>query len=158
MTSARRSGAVIVIAALASCSRPDEAALMLTVTPNPIPVAVFAAGHGVFIQSAEWQVTVRETAGLGGQVLAVDTTIRDSSTADPVATVVSQGVDITGQTGTTRVGEHGALTVSQRWSDGGVFYPTCMTFLFEVHVSFIDDNANRFGASLRVPQAQRTCS
>jgi hypothetical protein len=72
--------------------------------------------------------------------------------------VVSQGVDITGETGTTRVGGHGALTVSQRWSDGGVFFPTCITFLFDVHVSFIDDNANRLEASLIVPQAQRTCS
>ncbi|MFI5182932.1 MAG: hypothetical protein ACHQNV_00930 [Vicinamibacteria bacterium] len=158
MKSARRSGAVIVIAVLASCSRPEEAALLLTVTPNPIPITVFAPGHGVFIQSAAWQVTVRETAGLGGQLLAIDTTVRDSSTAGPVATVVSQGADITGETGTTRVGAHGALTVSQRWSDGGVFFPTCTTFLFDVHVSFIDDNGNRLEASLGVPQAQRTCS
>jgi hypothetical protein len=156
-TGATKGVAVIALAALASCSRPEQSSLELTVTPNPIPVIVYAPGHGVVIQSAEWQVTVKETAGLAGQLVGVETTIRDSATASPLATVVSRAADITGEIGTTRVGKHGALTVSQRWSDGGVYFPTCTTFLFDVRVSFVDDNANRLQVSLSVPQARKTC-
>jgi hypothetical protein len=158
MTSTAKGVAGIALCALACCSGPEQSSLELTVTPNPIPVIVYAPGHGVVIQSAEWQVTVKETAGLAGQLVGVETTIRDSATASALATVVSRAVDITNETGTTRVGKHGALTVSQRWSDGGVYFPTCTTFLFDVRVSFVDDNANRLELSLSVPQARKACS
>ena len=58
---------------------PTQAALLLSLSPSPVDAVV--AVDGAASWSAEWTLTVQETAGIGGQLGPVSATLTDSAGA-----------------------------------------------------------------------------
>jgi hypothetical protein len=154
--SARRSktrafASSVLLGLCAGCERPAMSVITLLVTPMPIPVARFNAGHGRFTRSAAWTATVRETAGLAGRLLEVDTTVRDNFTGAVLGEpAISRSAEIITEAGTDHVNPRGQITVSQTWSDAPPFF--CGSLTFDVRASFVDDKGHTLSASVLVPE------
>jgi hypothetical protein len=58
---------------------PAQAAIALSLSPSPIEVAVAEGGGAPW--SAEWTLSVKETAGIGGNIASVRASLADSSGA-----------------------------------------------------------------------------
>jgi hypothetical protein len=154
----RASRAVLFLGCLLSLSTctPDTASIAIEVSPNPISFVGFNAGHGRITWTATWNVTVRETAGRGGDVTLVETTVENVADGLALDTITADAAAIRASQGTNHLPGHGSLTIQQTWVETDIFYFACNEFAFRVAVTFVDENGHTLMAVMRVPEAPRT--
>jgi hypothetical protein len=140
---------------LSTCT-PDTASIAIEVSPNPISFVGFNAGHGRITWTATWNVTVRETAGRGGDVTLVETTVENVADGLALDTITADAAAIRASQGTNHLPGHGSLTIQQTWVETDIFYFACNEFAFRVAVTFVDENGHTLTAVTRVPEAPRT--
>jgi len=69
--------------ATAACS-PSAAVLTLSIAPDPVPVYVFAPGHGYRSLAATWTLAVAETEGVDAVIQSVETLAIDTRSGSAV--------------------------------------------------------------------------
>lgn len=116
----------------------SQANIEASLAPNPINAQ--ASGNPSFPWSIEFQVTVRETAGVGGNIDFINTTIRDLETGTE-SPALNYGADtIISRAGTNHVNGRGNLTVPLglrfRLAGGG------RAAVLIANIRFTDDRGN----------------
>jgi hypothetical protein len=127
---------------------------VLSVEPNPIPVRPFAFGHGVFGYAIDPEITVTETAGLGGHVELIRITARDRATREEVdrGSLGAAGIASRSDGGTNYVKGNGSLRLRLMFGSGFNFF-ALPNLVFSFEVRFLDDKGNVLTQTLEVPEA-----
>jgi hypothetical protein len=87
-----------------------RAAITISVAPNPVVGTQNTLTGAV---TAQYTVTITETAGLGGEVQFVSSTVYDPTTGQQMALTYYDGADLTVYVGSKRVEPLGTLVVPQ---------------------------------------------
>jgi len=143
-----------VLAALTGCGSDSptiptdvaQAVIAVTVKPNPITAPVTNAVGPIY--TAGWTVIVTETAGLGGMVTAVKSSVYDAATGALVGTYNYDDKDLLVFVGTNRIEGKGSIEVPQQLSY--VLSAGKTSALLTVVVNFRDDKQHAFETSILV--------
>ena len=106
--------AAALIAPACGSSTPNPTAVaraVITVTVDPNPVAAVASTRIGTTFSARFKVVITETAGQGGEVQSVKTTLFDELSGAVVGSVFYDSADLVVFVGAKRVEANGTLTV-----------------------------------------------
>jgi hypothetical protein len=87
-----------------------RAAITVTVAPNPITATEDAT---TFAVTASFTITLKETAGLGGEVQFISAAVYDPSSGGQVALNYYDSTDLVVYQGTKRIEANGELTLQQ---------------------------------------------
>jgi hypothetical protein len=87
---------------------PTTAIYSVSVAPNPI---IAGAGSQGFQNSAQFTVTVTESAGVSGNVAFVNVTLRNATTGVELNTLQYNPTDITNRASTNHVAAKGTLNI-----------------------------------------------
>ncbi len=88
----------------------SRAAITVTVAPNPITATQDAT---TFAATGSYTITLKETAGLGGEVQFINSTVYDPSTGAQAALNYFDSTDLVVYQGTKRIEANGELTLQQ---------------------------------------------
>lgn len=130
---------------------PRQAAITLTASPNPIVGGPCGGcGAGSADREALTGLTIRETAGVGGTVVAIAMSLRDAGTAALIASGEFDAAAVGTLAGSSRIPAGGGLVVPSV----GVHYPRDQrgrsgTLTFTVRMT--DDRGNEVLQELAVP-------
>lgn len=157
MTSFRRSLAPLVLlpalVLLTSCgsSTPVDSGEVLrstidvTVSPSPV---VATQNTVTFACSASYTITLQELAGLGGEVVFVNSSVFDPVSGKLMAQTIYDSADMTVFVGTKRVDAGGSLTIKHQVSYALPDYTKAAPLT--VSVQFKDDRGNIINTSTLV--------
>jgi hypothetical protein len=145
--------ASILLAAACGNSTPtptaiDRAVITLSTNPNPI-LAVVSSRTGTAF-SVAYKVVITETAGQGGQVQAVNSTLYDDVTGVVVGIVNYDSADLKVFVGADRVEANGTLEVPIQIDYVIPSDPTLKAARLQVLVNLKDDKGNAITSSLLV--------
>jgi len=88
------------------------AALTVSIDTNPIT----STSNPNAPYMAQWDVVIQETAGVGVDIIFLNTTIRDATSgalATPMGLITLAGTVVAQQVGTSHIPPHGSITVPQ---------------------------------------------
>ncbi len=122
-----------------------RAAITITVAPNPVTSTQDAT---TFAVTGSYTITLQETAGLGGEVQFISSTVYDPSTGAQVALNYYDSTDLTVYQGTNRIAANGELTLQQSVSYTLADHSKAADLV--VSMQFKDDKTNLDFASLLV--------
>ena len=88
----------------------SRAAITITVAPNPVTATEDAT---TFTVTGSYTLTLQETAGLGGEVQFISSTVYDPPTGGQVALNYFDSTDLVVYQGTKRIEANGELTLQQ---------------------------------------------
>jgi hypothetical protein len=86
-----------------------QARIEASIAPNPINAQ--ASGNAEFPWRIDFEVIIRETAGIGGNIDFINTTLRNVATGAETRAVNFGADEIVGRAGTNNVNGGGSLTV-----------------------------------------------
>jgi hypothetical protein len=145
--------ASIVLAAACSTNTPsptDVLRAVISVNTNPNPVTVVASTRLGSTFSARFKVVIKEVAGQGGEVQAVNSTLYDDSTGLIVGLVNYDSSDLVVFVGEKRVEANGTLEVPIQIDYAIPSDPTLKAARLQVFVSLKDDRDNLVSSSVLV--------
>jgi hypothetical protein len=119
--------------------------IVVAVDPNPVPAVVNPIS---LVVSGTYKVTVSETAGLGGEVVFVHSTVFDPVTGAQVAVNYYDGTDLVVFVGSKRIEAKQSLAIPQTVSY--VLPDLRKAATLTVAVQFKDDRGNLINQSLQV--------
>jgi len=122
-----------------------RSAIQITVNPNPIPATLNTLTGSV---TASYQITVAETAGLGGQLIFVSSTVLDPLTGAQVVVNYYDANDLVVFVGTQNIAANGTLLVPQSVTYILPDYRTAANLT--IAVQFKDDRGNLINQSILV--------
>ena len=123
----------------------SRAAITITVDPNPVAATQDAT---TFAVTANYTITVKETAGLGGEVQFISSSVHDPSTGAQVALNYYDSTDLVVYSGTKRIEPNGTLSLKQ--SVTYTLADLSKAGQLVVSTQFKDDRSNLVLASLLV--------
>ncbi len=126
----------------------DRAVITLNTDPNPIPAVVSSRVGTAF--SARYKVIITETAGQGGQLQAVNSTLYDDLTGVVVGLVNYDSADLKVFVGSDRVEANGTLEVPIQLDYVIPSDPTLKAARLQVLVNLKDDKGNALTGSILV--------
>ena len=122
-----------------------RAVVTVTVDPNPI---VSTQDATTFAATATYKITLKESAGLGGEVQFISSTAYDPSTGAQAALNYYDSTDLVVYQGTKRIEANGELTLQQSVTYALADHTTAADLV--VTMQFKDDRTNLDFASLLV--------
>ena len=123
----------------------SRAVITVTVTPNPI---IGSLNTATFVVTANYTLTLQETAGLGGEVQFISTAVYEPTTGAQVALSYYDSTDLVVYQGSKRIEANGTLTMQQSVTYTLADHTTAADLV--VTMQFKDDRTNLDFASLLV--------
>jgi hypothetical protein len=89
-------------------------AAALTLTPLPNPILATAATTPGYQYNIQWSLSIQETAGIGGTLHYITSSLYDPTTGAKVAFVTLGPTELVAQYGTDQIAPSGTLKVQQQ--------------------------------------------
>jgi hypothetical protein len=128
----------------------DVLRAVISVSTDPNPVTAVASTRIGTTFSARFKVVIKELAGQGGEVQAVNSTLYDDSTGLIVGLVTYDTADLVVFVGEKRVEANGSLEVPIQIDYAIPSDPTLKAARLQVLVSLKDDRGNMVSSSVLV--------
>ena len=128
----------------------EVARAVITVSVDPTPVPAVASNRFGTTFSARFKVVIKETAGQGGEVQAVKTTLYDEVSGFPVGVVNYDSADLVVFVGAKRVEAGGSLEVPIQIDYAIPGDATAKAARLNAVVELKDDKGNAVTASILV--------
>jgi hypothetical protein len=123
----------------------SRAVITITVEPNPVAGSQNAT---TFVVTAPYTLTLKETAGLGGEVQFISSAVYDPSTGAQVALNYYDSTDLVVYQGSKRIEANGTITLQQSVTYSLADHSKAAELV--ISVQFKDDRTNLDFASLLV--------
>jgi hypothetical protein len=123
----------------------SRAVITVAVEPNPVTGTLNTA---TFVVTANYTLTLKETAGLGGEVQFISSAVYDPASGAQVALNYYDSTDLVVYQGTKRIEANGTLTLQQSATYAVASHTTAADLVVTMQLK--DDRSNLDFASLLV--------